>query len=87
MLTVSPLQIGIGNSNYTIPPKSFLIQQDAENCNLNIALDNGKDLPSEWIILGASFFKDFVTVISYNTNNFSFGLSKDANVGAKIEGP
>ena len=52
---------------------------------LNIALGDD-DLPSDWIILGQTFFKDFVLAIDYDNNIFSIGLSKKAHYGAEVNG-
>ena len=60
---------------------------DDITCSLNIATDTKGSYPPQWIIVGEQFFKDFVIVIDQDAQNFSFGLSKSANEGAKIEGP
>ena len=59
-------------------PAESLLSQEYQYCELNIGLDNGS-LPSDWMIVGQTFFKDFVLSIDYDNNLFSIGLSKNAH--------
>ena len=84
IVTIPKLEIEFDGQNYTMPAES-LLSQEYEFCELNIHLDNG-DLPSDWIIVGQTFFKDFVLSVDYDNNLYSIGLSKNAHYGAEVNG-
>ena len=77
LVTIPTLEIQFDGQNYTMPAES-LLSQEYQYCELNIGLDNGS-LPSDWMIVGQTFFKDFVLSIDYDNNLFSIGLSKNAH--------
>ena len=78
----------IENTTYVIPPQSLLYEfheATFENrCAVRIALDISDWLEDGMVALSGGFFKDYVTSIDYDSNTYSFGLSKQAHEGAII---
>ena len=75
------IEIAINEYLYTLPPKSFMYDQD-EMCNIGVSYDESVD--PDVIYLGLPFFEAFVTRFQYERATISFGVNVNAFDGVSI---